>query len=117
RLETKFPTLEEAGCQVGIGVATGADRVFIRPYKSLDIEADRKLPLVKTKDLETGVVEWQGLAVIKPFREDGTLIDLKDYPTLAQYFERHEEIIRKRNCAQKNPEAWYRTIDRIHCDL
>jgi len=29
RLEQQFPTLEEAGCKVGIGVATGADKAFI----------------------------------------------------------------------------------------
>ena len=29
RLEAEFPALEEAGCKVGIGVATGADQAFI----------------------------------------------------------------------------------------
>ena len=28
-LEARLPTLEEAGCKVGIGVATGADRAFM----------------------------------------------------------------------------------------
>ena len=32
RLEAECPSLEEAGCKVGIGVATGADQVFIGPY-------------------------------------------------------------------------------------
>ena len=32
RLEHDFPTLEETGCKVGIGVATGADDVFIAPF-------------------------------------------------------------------------------------
>ena len=43
--------------------------------------------------------------------------DLADYPKLARYLERHEEKIRARNCAKKNPKGWYRTIDRIHPDL
>ena len=30
RLEHDFPILEDAGCRVGIGVATGADKVFIK---------------------------------------------------------------------------------------
>ncbi|MCB0634806.1 MAG: Eco57I restriction-modification methylase domain-containing protein, partial [Lewinella sp.] len=46
RLEQSFPTLEEAGCKVGIGVATGADSAFIGPFAALDVEADRKVPLV-----------------------------------------------------------------------
>ena len=29
RIEVEYPTIEEAGCKVGIGVATGADQVFI----------------------------------------------------------------------------------------
>ncbi len=117
RLEAEFPTLEEAGCRVGIGVATGADRVYIGPYDGLDVEPDRKLPLATTRDIESGGVEWRGLGVINPFRDDGSLVDFADYPKLARYLERHEEKIRARNCAKKNPKGWYRTIDRIHPDL
>ena len=117
RLEAEFPTLEEAGCRVGIGVATGADRVYIGPYDSLDVEPDRKLPLATTRDIESGTVEWRGLGVINPFRDDGSLVNLADYPKLARYLEQHEEKIRARNCAKKNPKGWYRTIDRIHPNL
>lgn len=112
-----FPTLEESGCKVGIGVATGADRVFIRAFEELDVEPDRKLPLVTTKDIESGTVKWRQLGVINPFREDGSLVALEDYPRLAHYLERHAETIRNRNCAQRNPKSWYRTIDRIHPNL
>ena len=114
RLEAEFPTLEEAGCKVGIGVATGADAVFIGPFESLDVEPNRKLPLVMTKDIEDGTVRWQGSGVINPFEEDGSLVHLTDYPKLAQHFKRHAEAIRNRNCAKKNPKGWYRTIDRIY---
>lgn len=117
RLEAEFPSLEEAGCKVGIGVATGADDVYVRPVKELDVEPDRRIPLVKTNDIESGMVRWQGLAVINPFRDDGALVDLEDYPRLARYLEMHEDVIRARNCAKKNPKAWYRTIDRIIPDL
>jgi hypothetical protein len=114
RLEADFPVLEEAGCKVDIGVATGADKVFIGQFKNLDIEPDRILPLVTTKDIESGTVAWRGLGVINPFRDDGSLVNLADYPRLARYFERHDDVIRKRNCAKRNPTDWYRTIDRIY---
>ncbi|MDS4069756.1 MAG: TaqI-like C-terminal specificity domain-containing protein [Candidatus Competibacter sp.] len=117
RLEADFPTLEEAGCKVGIGVATGADQVFIGPFDRLDVEPDRKLPLVGTQDIEEGTVKWRGLGVINPFREDGCLAALADYPKLARYFERHADVIRRRNCAKRNPRNWYRTIDRIYPEL
>ena len=114
RLETCFPTLEEAGCQVGIGVATGADKVYIAPYDTLDIEAGRKLPLVTTKDIRDGEVAWRGLGLVNPFDEDGRLVSLADYPKLRAYLERHEPAIRARNVAKRSPDAWFRTIDRIH---
>lgn len=117
RLEADFPVLEDAGCRVGIGVATGADKVFIGHYEDLDVEQDRKLPLVGTKDIETGTVQWKGMGVINPFAADGSLVRLADYPKLAAYFEKFKGIIQKRNCAKKNSASWYRTIDRIHPEL
>lgn len=117
RLEADFPLLERSGCKVGIGVATGADRVFIGPLEELDVEPDRKLPLVTTRDIETGTVIWGGLAVINPFNDDGSLVDLEYYPKLADYLERHVDTIRNRNCAKRNPKDWYRTIDRIYPNL
>jgi len=113
RLEASYPTLEEAGCIVGIGVATGADNVYIGPYATLDVEPERKLPLVTTKDIARGHVEWTGLGVINPFHADGSLVNLAEYPRLARYFARHATAIKKRHCAEKNATGWYRTIDRI----
>ncbi|MFM0005745.1 TaqI-like C-terminal specificity domain-containing protein [Paraburkholderia dipogonis] len=113
RLESSFPTLEEAACKVGIGVATGADKEFIGPFDQLDVEADRKLPLVTTKDILNGVVEWQGLGVINPFADERGLVNLRQYPKLKRYLEHRKTAIAKRHCAQKTPENWYRTIDRI----
>lgn len=113
RLEAYFPTLERAGCTVGIGVATGADKVFIGPYDALDVEPDRKLRLATTKDIKSGHVVWKGLGVVNPFDADGKLVSLTDHPKLAAYLERHGEVIRARNVAKRAPESWYRTIDRI----
>jgi hypothetical protein len=117
RLEAMFPTLEDAGCRVGIGVATGADRVFIGPFDSLPVEPDRKLPLATTKDIESGSVVWRGLGVINPFKDDGTLVRLDEYPALAAYLTKHASVITKRNVAKRNSAGWYRTIDRIYPDL
>jgi len=117
KLETSFPTLEAAGCKVGIGVATGADAVFIGTDASLDVEPERKLPLVTTKDIRNGRVEWGGLFVLNPFEVDGGLVDPDDYPKFRAYIERHRDLILKRNVAGRNPNGWFRTIDRIHAPL
>lgn len=113
RLEGAFPLLEEAGCKVGIGVATGADKAFIGDFGALDVEPDRKLPLVTTKDIMTGEVQWRGHWVINPFADSGGLVDLDEYPRLRRYLEVRREAIARRHCAQKAPANWYRTIDRI----
>jgi hypothetical protein len=113
RLEATFPTLEAVGGTVGIGVATGADNAFIGRYDALDVEPDRKLPLVMTRDILSGRVAWRGFGVINPFDAAGGLVNLADYPRLQHYLaERHDEIA-GRHIAQKMPANWYRTIDRI----
>jgi hypothetical protein len=122
RLERELPALEEAGLRVGIGVATGADRVFIRPLEELDelgVEEERRLPLALAGDVTTEedggatTFEWSGKAVLNPFEDDGSLADLDAYPGFAAYVRNHEDALRKRHVAKKSPARWYRTIDRI----
>lgn len=113
RIEQDFPTIEDAGCKVGIGVATGADQAFIGPFDTLDVEDDRKQPLVMTRDILDGTVKWRGFGVINPFADGGGLVDLADYPRLKNYLEARKDDIAGRHCAQKTPANWYRTIDRI----
>jgi hypothetical protein len=113
RIEASYPTLEEAGCKVGIGVATGADKAFIGLFDELDVEPDRKLPLAMTRDLVSGHVVWRGFGVLNPFTDEGALVDLARYPKLKRHLEEHKEQIAGRHVAQKSPANWYRTIDRI----
>jgi SAM-dependent methyltransferase len=80
RLERDHVALEDAGCAVGIGVATGADRVFIAELDALPVEAARKLPLVMAADLRGGAIAWSGRAIVNPFEPDGALADLARYP-------------------------------------
>lgn len=114
RLEADLPTLAEAGCKVGIGVATGADNAFIGKFADLDVEDDRKLPLVMTRDIRSGQINWRGYGVINPFADAGGLVDLAKYPRLSHYLETRKEEICGRHVAKKFPANWYRTIDRIY---
>lgn len=117
RIELDFPAIEETGCRIGIGVATGADKCFIGPFDSLDVEDDRKLKLATTRDIASGEVRWQGLGVINPFSDQGGLVELKQYPRLRAYLEARKDAIAGRHCAKKTPKQWYRTIDRIWPEL
>ena len=117
RLERQFPLIEDVGCKVGIGVATGADRAFIADYEALDVEPCRKLPLVMTRDIASGEIAWRGKGVVNPFSDDGRLVKLEEYPKLKRFLEDRREQIAGRHVAARSPQNWYRTIDRIYPEL
>lgn len=110
--ERRFPALEEAGCRVGIGVASGADAVLVRPA-DLDVEEDRKLPLLLAADVRSGSVAWSGRVLVNPFDAEGRLVDLARYPRLRAYLEAHRPALERRYVARKRPEQWFRTLDRV----
>lgn len=112
RLEERFEPLESRGTKVGIGIATGNDSLFITKDKAL-VEESRLLPLAMAWDTASGRLEWSGHYLIDPWDEDG-LVDLGAYPLLRRHFDRHQDALRKRHTARKNPHGWYRTIDRVH---
>jgi hypothetical protein len=117
RIEHAFPTLEQAGCRVGIGVATGCDRVYIDALDALPVEAERKLPLVMASDLVDGEILWKGRGVLNPFDDAGKVVALDDWPRFAAYLETHCDAVAGRNVAKRSGAGWYRTIDRIQPGL
>ena len=116
RLERDFPEVEEADCKVGIGVATGADRVFIGDHVTLPVEDSRKLPLLMARDLQDGAIVWGGKGIVNPFEADGSLASLDRYKAFGAYIRKHEDVLGKRHVAQKSGN-WYRTIDRVYAEL
>jgi adenine-specific DNA-methyltransferase len=64
-LNARFPTLEQTGAKIGIGVATGADKAYIVPA-SVDVEEDRKLPMIMTNDIRKGAFHWGGYVLLNP---------------------------------------------------
>lgn len=115
RLESEFPSIEQTGCSVGIGVATGADGVFIGNDNTLPVESSRKIPLISPKDVVNDTPVWKGTYVLNPFESDGTIVDLRSYPMFADYVLSHYDILAHRHVAKRG--SWYRTIDRIHASL
>ena len=65
-LERRFPTLVTAGCRVGIGVATGADKIFIDNFATIDVEVGRCLPLATNSCVRRGQLAWTGKGVLNP---------------------------------------------------
>ena len=107
----------EQGFEIGIGVATGADNVFIiNEVQRDEIESSRFLPIITTKDLSSDRINWRRQFVVNPY-ENGQLCDLEKYPKLKHYFEQHKEKLEKRHTAKANPEKWFKTIDKIKPEL
>lgn len=116
-LAARHPVLEDSapGTRVGIGVATGNDEVFILPALDPSIEATCQLPLVMARDITPAAIKWSGHYLVNPYEstDESGLRDLTEYPDLRDYFERHRMNLEKRHTAKKNPETWFRTIDRV----
>jgi len=106
---------EETETRVGIGVATGADRIFI-PKEVPDVEQDRLLPLAMGDDLAGPRVNWSGSYLINPWTEDG-LVELNRFPKTHAYLLPHLETLRGRHTAKDHPAKWHKTIDRVNLSL
>jgi adenine-specific DNA-methyltransferase len=113
-LEERCRPLEDAetGTKIGIGVATGADQVFITTDTGC-VEADRLLPLAMAYDAHDGTVAWSGHYLVDPWGPNDQLVDLAKFPKLADYFTAHAAELKHRNIASRHRDGWYRTIDRV----
>jgi hypothetical protein len=105
------------GFKVGIGVATGADKVFIGRDLIDHIEGELLIPILTSKDVKNNCLNWSGNYLFNPFDDDGQMIDLSLYPKAKVYLQSHREQLQGRHVSKKNPSNWYRTIDRVYKDL
>ena len=105
--------IEEQGFKIGIGVATGADAIFISDKLPDEVENELIIPAINGRDLRGDQLDWQKKYLLNPYNTDGTLIDLDRYPRAKQYLETHRERLSARHIAKRAPSRWYRTIDRI----
>jgi adenine-specific DNA-methyltransferase len=116
-LNDRFGPLHDpgTGTKVSIGVATGADKVYVTKDPTV-VEPDRVLPLAMRRDLMSGTFEWQGHYLINPWADDGSLVSLTGYPRMAAYLSGHPGL-RERFVAKKDPASWHRTIDKVQASL
>lgn len=105
--------IEEMGFMIGIGVATGADSIFIAKDLPCKVEKELLLPALNAKDMSGNRLQWSGKYLLNPYKPNGELICLDDYPLAAKYLLSNRDILQKRHIARKNPRKWYKTIDRI----
>lgn len=112
-LVKEFPSIEEAGVSVGIGLATGRDSVFLIDDPTL-VEPERLLPAFHMRDhrRKTGKERW----LVNPWTKDNELVNLDDWPLTKAYFEKHKDDLSTRHVAKKSG-TYYRTIDKPNWSL
>lgn len=113
-LEQRLPSLSEVGISVRVGLATGADRVYV-VYNTGEIEPHVLKMAVGPADLKDGKIHWSGRYIVSPW-DEGSLVSLERFPGLRDYFETHRGTLEARYVAKKSPDAWWRTIDRPPAD-
>lgn len=117
-LNDRFGPLEDpaTGTRIGIGVATGADAVYVTRDPDL-AEPERLLPMSMSHETRTGELVPTGHYLVNPWDADGKLVSLREWPRFAAYLETHTKTLRKRNIAARRPDDWYRTIDKVNAGL
>ncbi len=111
--EQGLSLIEEQGFKIGIGVATGADSIFISKNLKKEVENDLLLPVINARDLSGDNMNWSGRFLLNPYDKYGRLISLDKYPKAKAYLERNKERLSSRHKAKKAPARWYATIDPI----
>lgn len=107
-------TIEELGFKIGIGVATGADHIFVSKELPKFVEKELLLPALNAKNLTGNKLQWNGEYLLNPYTASGELIKLSDYPLVEKYLNFYKEKLSNRHVAKKNSTKWYKTIDRIN---
>lgn len=107
-------SIEAQGFKLGIGVATGADSIFISKNIKGIVEDELLVPAINARDLKGDRIQWGGRYLLNPYCKNGSLINLNDFPKAKRYFEMHKARLASRHKALRNPEAWYGTIDKVN---
>lgn len=109
---SELTPIEEQGFIIGIGVATGADKVFISSNLKGNIEDALLLPIVNAKDLTGDRFVWKGAYLLNPYGADGKLIDIDRYPKAKQYLKKFRGELERRHIVGKGRQ-WYSLIDKV----
>lgn len=121
KIAKTFPTITKSaeGTEIGIGIASGADDIYVNAQRNTSIESSCLLPLVASEDIHNGCITWDERYLLNPYDDDDDrqMRNLARYPLTAAYFDSHATKLKARYCARKHPQDWYRTLDRVKYSL
>ena len=112
RRRKRGQTLADLGCTIRVGPALGVAEAFLLNPGESEVEAELMHPWIDTRDVQSDGVRRNGRRVIAPYHADGSLIELDDFPALAERLTQFKERLENRYIV-RNGAPWYRTIDRI----
>jgi adenine-specific DNA-methyltransferase len=111
----RFPKIEDAGCTIRVGSATGCNEVFLGPLEELPVERARLLPFVNAHSIQDGKVRWSGTYIVNVFDAKGKVVALSRFPRMAAYLRKHKVRLQSRAKASAS-KIWWRSIDNLHPD-
>jgi hypothetical protein len=109
----RFSKIEDAGCTIRVGSATGCNEVFLGTRQEIPVERSRLLPFVNVHSIKRGRVHWTGTYIVNVFDAKGKVVTLARFPRMAAYLRRHKTQLQARAKASKS-KIWWRSIDSLH---
>ncbi|MFB6186907.1 MAG: Eco57I restriction-modification methylase domain-containing protein [Halobacteriaceae archaeon] len=112
-LEGHSSQLEDAAQRISVGVATGADRIFVENRNDIpeSLHQEWGFPTISGKELEfNDGVEGSESVFLCPYDEEGNLADEENLGELGEWLETDPQIkerLKDRSCVRKDDEAWY----------
>ncbi len=111
----RFPKIEDVGCIIRVGSATGCNEVFLGSRRKISVEGSRLLPFVNAHSIKRGKVHWTGTYIVNVFDVNGKVVSLAQFPRMAAYLHRHKTQLQARAKASRS-KIWWRSIDSLHPD-
>jgi Eco57I restriction-modification methylase len=111
-----LPMIESVGCSIRVGLATGANDVFIGLRDDLNVEPDVMKPVVEISDFVGNEISWRGRFAIDPFTQDGKLRTRVTHPRLCAHLAHHRARLEARSSVRGGME-WWRPLDRPNSTL
>lgn len=103
-------TLGDISLGVREGVAPGGDDAFIvspEYAESENLEDEFLIPIIRGSNVRRWQVKWEDELAIYPYKSDGDLIDLSQYPNIKKHLDSNEEYLKDRYCVKKGGKGIY----------
>jgi adenine-specific DNA-methyltransferase len=111
----RFSKIEDAGCTIRVGSATGCNEVFLGSRTALPVERSRLVPFVNAHSINKGKVDWTDTYMVNVFDANGKVVTLARFPRMAAYLRKNQKRLQGRAKASKS-KTWWRSIDSLHPD-